>query len=259
MATLAALAAVMIVTRWTVKGAASFLAGVYALGAVRHYYAPILVWITIATFPLASSLAPRRRLAAWAGLVVSSGLVLQMLTGTFLSWNMRNETVVRYVTSAPAASSTGLTSEGSFSRVGETSGRVAPPRDVWDVAGFFRSLEFVLFGRFVARAGVGRVLEAWLFAEWVANFFLLPLAIAGTAVALKRGHLSVLVVAGFISGVVLLLAWTHGDDWTTYRFRAIYWPLLLVLSAGGAVAVFNYWRRWAPSKEPVLSSGLVSH
>jgi hypothetical protein len=42
----------------------------------------------------------------------------------------------------------------------------------------------------------------------------------------------------FIAELVLVLAYTHGDDWTTFRFRMMYWPLYLMLAAAGAIQLY---------------------
>ena len=60
--------------------------------------------------------------------------------------------------------------------------------------------------------------------EWLANLAF-PLALAVGVLAVTRRQDALLAIpCVFVAGMMLLLAITHGDDWTTFRFRAVYWP-----------------------------------
>ena len=101
------------------------------------------------------------------------------------------------------------------------------------VAELVNALGYVAFGRFAARGDAGQVLALVLFPEWLLTFLMLPLAVVGVGRALSRGAYGACVCAGFVGALMLVLAWAHGDEWTTYRFRVIYLPILLVFTAGG--------------------------
>ena len=100
-----------------------------------------------------------------------------------------------------------------------------------------RSVFFVALGRFDPRGSAGRVMSLILMPEWLLGFVLWPLACAGVAAALARRETAVALPAAFVLALVGLFAWTHGDDWTTFRLRSVYWPELLVLAAGGVPVV----------------------
>jgi hypothetical protein len=38
-----------------------------------------------------------------------------------------------------------------------------------------------------------------------------------------------------------LFTWVHGEEWTTYRFRNLYWPVLLIFVAGGLSRTYDWW------------------
>jgi hypothetical protein len=66
--------------------------------------------------------------------------------------------------------------------------------------------------------------------------------VAGFISALAAGQRVVLVPAAYISVIIAVLSWLRGDDWNTYRFRGLYWSVLLVLAAGGLAAFYRYFR-----------------
>jgi hypothetical protein len=55
---------------------------------------------------------------------------------------------------------------------------------------------------------------------------------------LRRQVLPLLPIA-FVAALIVILAYTHGDDWTTLRFRVMYWPMYLMLAAAGAVQLYG--------------------
>lgn len=240
---LAIAAAVLLIKRWTMMRLAGLLGAIYSLGALRHYYAPMVGWLAIVGYAVCATSAWPRRLSQLAVLVVSLGLVLEAVTGTFLGANTPSETVTRYVWAsapsslqAPSLSSPQAHSpdRGATSLLGDTSGygeRVSG----FDLSRFTRSVLFVLVGGFDARDGTGRVFELINWPEWLANFVLLPLAFWAFVNSVLRRQLLPILPAAFVAGLVLVLAYTHGDDWSTFRFRVVYWPVYLMLAAAGAV------------------------
>lgn len=236
-------AAVALVQRWTLQRWLLLLGAVFLLGELRHYYAAMIGWLSIVAFTLFSSLPVRRRNLPAVALLLSIGFVLQAVSGTFLATSMSEETVVRYVPLEPEA---GLPSSGSssgsssgYSPLGATSGRGETTSRT--LSGLLRSLWFVLVGRFESRTGAGRVFAAITWPEWLLNFALLPIVTWVSLSALRRRDIPVALVAAFVAGMVLLLAWTHGDDWSTFRFRAVYWPAYLTLAAPGMVHLYTVW------------------
>jgi 4-amino-4-deoxy-L-arabinose transferase-like glycosyltransferase len=227
-------AAVALVQRWTVPRWLLLLGAVFLLGELRHYYAAMIGWLSIAAFTVFSSLPVRRRNPRAVALLVSLGFVLQAVTGTFLATSMTEETVVRYVPLEPEA---GLPS--GYSPSGAISGRGETAALSW--SGLLRSLWFVLVGGFEARTGTGRVFAAITWPEWLLNFALLPLVAWVSFSALRRRDIPVALVSVFVAGMILLLAWTYGDDWSTFRFRAVYWPAYLTLAAAGVVHLYTVW------------------
>jgi hypothetical protein len=101
---------------------------------------------------------------------------------------------------------------------------------------------FVLFGRVHARPDGGQFASVFLLPEALWSILLLPLAAAGVLVAIRRGQFAVLIPAAYTGAIMAVLSWLHGDDWATYRFRNLYWPMLLVLVAGGLTWVYEWWR-----------------
>lgn len=105
-----------------------------------------------------------------------------------------------------------------------------------------RALE-VLLGQFRPQGESGRVVSAVLFPDWLMTLTLTPLAIAATLMTLRRRRYDVLIPAGFVAAMMGILVLMPLDSWAIYRFRAVYWPVLLTLSAGGAMWVFDRLRR----------------
>jgi 4-amino-4-deoxy-L-arabinose transferase-like glycosyltransferase len=247
--TVAVLCAVLLVRRWSIGRWVLLLTSLVVLGELRHYYAVIVGWLTLAAFVFLNNLAWRRRAGALVALLLSMGWVLQLVTGTFLGLSLDDETVVRYVIAEPAwpgaraqvPASAPASPATTYSAIGQTTGAAAPVSN--DGRHLAASLLFVLFGRFEGRHGAGETLARVMWPEWLASFALAPLALLGLWRALRERHFEVLLPAAFIAIVVALLAWTHGDDWTTFRFRALYWPLYLVIAAHGVTAVAAYRRR----------------
>lgn len=228
---------VLVVRRWTLMRWMLLAGAIYLVGALRHYYAPLLAWLVLAGFAAFSSAPWRQRVMQLAALTVSLGFVVQLNTGTFLGLNTFQETVVRYV---PNQTAVGGSQGGDedYSTIGQTAGHGQEVTD-FEGARFSRSLAFVLFGGFDSRQGAGRVLELVFWPEWLANFLLFPLALWALADTVRRRQLMPLLPIAFVAGLVLLLAYTHGDDWSTLRFRAVYWPFYLMIAAAGAVQLYQ--------------------
>ena len=164
----------------------------------------------------------RTKMIGLFSLTVSISLALLLLTGSLMGTSVTTETLGRYIVTEGYADA-----EVEYLEV--------PP----DPIHLLSNLPSVLFGRFESRAGVGQLMSLLLFPEWLATFFIVPLACWGLVDALQGRRYEALLPAAFIGTMILVLAWIHGDIWTTYRFRASYWPLLLVLAAGGASAAFS--------------------
>jgi hypothetical protein len=101
----------------------------------------------------------------------------------------------------------------------------------------------VLAGRFESRVGAGRGVAALTWPEWLVNFALLPIVVWISVDAVRRMDVPVMIVAAFLACMVLVLTWTHGDDWSTFRFRAVYWPAYLTVAAPGIARLCE---RYAP-------------
>jgi hypothetical protein len=102
-------------------------------------------------------------------------------------------------------------------------------------------LRFVLFGRVRARSDGGQFSSVFLLPEALWSVLLIPLAAVGILAGLRRGQLAVLIPAAYIGAIMALFTWLHGEEWTTYRFRNLYWPVLLILVAGGITWVYEWW------------------
>jgi hypothetical protein len=111
-----------------------------------------------------------------------------------------------------------------------------------NVATVLHNLSFVLFGRVRARPDGGQFAAWFLLPEALWSFLLIPLAVAGVVVAIRRGDLAVLIPAGYVGAIMALFTWLHGEEWTTYRLRNLYWPVLLILVAGGISWTYEWWR-----------------
>lgn len=233
---LALVAIVALVRRRTWVSWLGLMVALLLLGELRHYYAALLGWLSIVAFTVFGRPPWRRWASDGAVLVASVGFVLLAVTGTFLGTSMFQETVVRYVPDESTVSETARHSD--YSTLGETSGHgerlnMRNPRDV------LRSLRFVVFGRFSSRGEAGRTMALATAPEWFINFALVPLALWAGILALRQPNRLLLVSCTFVGGMILLLAITHGDDWSTFRFRAIYWPVYLMIGAAGAVQVYQ--------------------
>ena len=229
-------AALTLTQRWSWRRLALFAASLVLLGELRHYYASMIGWIVIAVAGAAAwpEEAWRSRAIRLAALTAAVGFALQLVTGTFLASGMRHETIMRYVrVSDPGAPPANATSLGY--RVGETAGK--PERVPEQTSGtLVRNGWFVLFGRFEPVAGAGPVMALAMAFEWLLSFLLVPLVVFSVWYGLRNGHQLILIPAGFVTAMVLLLTYTHGDPWSTIRFRAVYWPVFLILASGGVAA-----------------------
>jgi hypothetical protein len=165
-------------------------------------------------------------------LTVSVGALQLLITGTFLGVNTFHETVTRYV-SEPTTAATSV--------LGETSGRSEVVRA--GPAQVVRNLPQATLGRFRSRGDAGRLLAAVTFPEWVAGLVLLPVAVWSGYRALFGTYRMLLVPWAFLVGFGLILAYTYGDDWTTFRFRLIAWPAYLCVAAVSSVHAYESLRR----------------
>jgi len=193
-----------------------FMGCLVCLGFIRSYYAAVLGWLCLMGFLLLPQVPLRYKVLLVVPLTIAIGLALQTVTGTLLALNVPSETMARYVVT-----------DGSDSEVEYLE---FPP----DPVEVILNLPVVMFGRFESRAGVGQVMTLLLLPEWMATFAIVPLAGCGLRDAMRRRQYDVLLPAAFVCIMLLVLAWMHGDAWTTYRHRASFWPLLLVLAGGGA-------------------------
>ena len=246
--TVAVLMGVRLLQRWSRPRCAGFALSIYALAVMRHYYAGILAWLLLGwVIVLAGHW--RQRALRGAAVLLLVGCALQLATGSFMLLSLRGETIMRYVAftdrqpeaappAAEAKRSRSIEEEiplprtDGLSLMGDTmgAGEVAGRRSIGELT---KSSLFVMFGRFTARGSAGRVMEWILMPEWLLAFALWPLAGIAVYVSVKQGQTPILLPAAFIAALVALLGWTHGDDWTTIRFRSVCWPELLVLAAGG--------------------------
>ena len=247
---LGVLTAIRLVHRWGFVRLGLFVVSLWALGGVRVYYGAILGWLMVAGYPILARTTIRRRLLTSAAVFVAVGLVLKVLTTSFMGTGLRNDTPRRYVTatkqqSAPSVSSPTDDPAAPFGTTGTrppprptTVGMAQPaplPENPWELAA---RLAFVLFGRWEPRNGEGRIMSMLLRPEWLLTFLLVPLGGWSVWQALRRGFYEALLPAGFIAANILLLTWIHGDAWTTYRLKAVYWPLFLTMAAAGASFLF---------------------
>ena len=263
------LCCVRLISRWSVGLLAGLTGALIILGQLRHYYGAVLGWLCVIGFLIFSTGRTRTRFVHSVAVVLAVGVALWTFTGTFMATRMRHEQVRRYVTvgsassvhpddaarestsaveaprdatapsdvappSRSSASSYGVTARRNtdYSLQGEHVGKAVDVQAT-RVTELGQALGYVAFGRFEARGDAGRVLALLLYPEWLLTFVMLPLAVVGIARALSRGAYGAYVGAGFVGALMLVLAWAHGDEWTTYRFRVIYLPILLVFTAGG--------------------------
>jgi hypothetical protein len=234
--TMALVATVTVIEEWSWLRLALFAASLVLLGELRHYYAAMIGWIAICVAAVAAWPGDRwlDRATRLAALTVVVGFALQLVTGTFLASGMRYETIMRYVR-VPDSGALPTSATGLGYRIGETGGQperaAAQTPHAWG-----RSAWFVLFGRFEPVAGAGRVMAVALSFEWLLSFLLVPLVVFSVWDGLRNGHLLIVIPAGFVAAMLLLLTYTHGEPWTTIRFRAVYWPVFLILASGGVAA-----------------------
>jgi hypothetical protein len=118
-----------------------------------------------------------------------------------------------------------------------------------------KNLRFVLVGRFVANGQAGRLSEWITTPEWLLNLILLPLAVWASVKAVRHRDEVVLITGTFVVAMIALLVVTHGDDWTTYRFRTIYWPAYLVIAG---VGIEELYARVSPIRYRRLTERLTS-
>jgi hypothetical protein len=210
-----------------------FAASLVVLGAMRHYYAAILGWITLAAVVVWPGVDLRNRITRVAVLTIMIGVALQIVTGSFLGTGMRYETIMRYVrTGEPTSAET--TAAGY--RIGETGGRPELATDR-TMGGWIRAGTFVLFGRFESEGGAGRVMALALMPEWLLSFVLVPLVLIAVFDGVTHDRPLILIPAAFVGALVCLLTYIHSEPWSTIRFRSVYWPTFLILAAGGLTAL----------------------
>jgi hypothetical protein len=257
-AVLVLVATVLVVQRWSWRRAAWLVLSVFVLAALRHYWGALLGWIAIIGYLAFSTLPWARRLGHTAALAFMIGIALETITGTFLAVSMRHETVTRYVAITPSPARDPRGESGSAPEADMRIGTTGAPAEIADSGPTLgearvatiptdwrelaRNLRFVLFGRVYARADGGQYASKLLFPEALWSFLLMPLAVGGLIAALSAGQRIVLVPAAYIAVMIAILTWLRGDDWNTYRFRGLYWSVLLVLAAGGFSLVSHYFR-----------------
>jgi hypothetical protein len=264
-AVLTVIALIKIMDRWSWLRLAAVFATLLALGELRHYWAAILGWLSLPAYVALAQSPWRKRMAEFGVLFIVVGIALWIVTGSFFAYASRRESATRYVSVSPgaaneqAAKRDGLPQRGGADRdarehgsgdeeqelngpppfSGETLGRAEAatrPAGVREVLG---NLWFVLFGRVHARPDAGQYASKLLLPESLWSFVLLPLAVGGFLLALASGRRAALVPAAYIAAIIAILTWLRGDDWNTYRFRGLYWSMLLVFAAAGVVWVID--------------------
>jgi hypothetical protein len=234
--TMTLVAGVGVLERWSVTRVALFGGALVAVGELRHYYAAIIGWLALGLAGAWPGLHWRERIIRSATMLVVVGAALHVVTGSFLATGMRYETAMRYV--RLQTSDRAVAAPGQGFRLGETSGS-AVAAGARTPGEWVRAGAFVLLGRFEPDGGTGRVLAAALAPEWILSFALLPLAFVTLWTAVRDRRWLIALPAGFIGAMFLLLTYIHADPWTTVRFRSVYWPVFLVLAAGGAVTLLR--------------------
>jgi len=236
------LSGVSIIKTWGWVRFGSFLGCLMLLGSLRIYYAALLGWLSLGMYSFLSSASLRYKVLLLVPVTLSIGLALQTVTGSFLAMDTTTETLARHIMQ---------TDDGSDSEVEY----LTFPPDLGDLGELIVRLPAVLFGRFDSRAGVGLLMSIFLFPEWLATFAILPLAYWGLINAIRQRRYESLLPAAYVCVMVLVLAWTHGDPWTTYRHRATYWPFVLVLAGGGISLAL----RARTSRSPSLIDTATAH
>ena len=281
-ATLVLVAGVLTIQRPTVRRVLGLMAAAWMLTELRHYWGTLAAYLVIAGSLVFGARWPRR-IANTAIVAAAMGLALWVVTETFLGLGIRHETVRKYVaiaptergqqspstaaTATPPAAQTDFRGTSPSPRVtaagdaraalpysGPTLGVPAPAQrpTLKELAG---NLMFVLFGRVRARSDGGQFASVFLLPEALWSVLLIPLAIAGLVVAVRRGQLAVLIPAAYVAAIMALFTWVHGEEWTTYRFRNLYWPELLVLVAGGVSWAYE----WRAARRPQASVSHTGH
>jgi len=196
------------------------------LGSVRHYYAVLLGWMSVPGYLVLGQSSKLRRMFVAALLTIFVGFALYVVAGDLMALSVTGESLGRAV---DVAGDSGGSVEGirKIEKGVQYVGFIPNPLVV------IRNLPFVMFGRFGSIQGGGRVISLLLLPEWLATFVIIPLALWAVYSAFRKGSYEVLFPAVFIGCMMIGLAWFHGDPWTTIRFRLTYWPLVLVLAAGG--------------------------
>lgn len=240
-AVLAIVAIVKVLDRWSWRTLLALFATLVALGALRHYWAVLLGWLALPAFLALSRAGWRRRALQGTAVFLVAGTALWVVTGSFFAAASRQETAVRYVTVTPQTvgrTTPEVTAAGGAERPpfsGDTLGRAEAATRPSSVGEILTNLRFVLFGRVTARPDGGQYASKLLLPESLWSYALLPLAVAGLFVALAAGRTAALVPAAYIGAVIAILTWLRGDDWNTYRFRGLYWSVLIVFAAAGIV------------------------
>jgi hypothetical protein len=232
--TLSLVGAVAVTSRGGIARATLFAASLVLLGALRHYFAAMIGWIALGAVAVWPGIDLRRRAIRVATLTLAVGIALNIVTGTFLGSGMRFETITRYVRTGEPSDPDRSTARGAA--IGETAGRAERATDR-TLGGWMRAGAFVVFGRFESDGGAGRIMALALAPEWLLSFLMVPLVVAAVWDGAWQRRPLVLIPAVFVAAMVLLLTYIHSEPWTTIRFRSVYWPVFLVLAAGGVTVV----------------------
>jgi len=255
------IAIVLATQRLTWRRAVALMASIVVLGELRHYWATLLGYLAIAGCFLTEA-SWWRRLSNTVLVTLVVGVALWSVTETFLGLGIRFETPTKYVTlvprilrpAAPAQAGESLRPDtsGGEDAVGSSGAKPAAPPSSGPTLGeaqaatkpksvseAMRNIGFVLFGRVRARADGGQYASLFLLPEALWSLLLFPLAIVGVVFAVRGGQRIALVPAAYVCAIVAVLSWLRGDDWNTYRFRGLYWGVLLVFAAGGLSWLFE--------------------
>jgi hypothetical protein len=246
-ALLVLIAALLTIERPTWRRGLALIASVWFLAELRHYWGALLGNVAIAGSFLAAPGRWPHRVARAAIVATTVWLALWAVTGTLLGVDFRRETGRKYVTlpnAAPAVTSPRVLAPPPSQPSEPPAGKPHIPDSgptlgearaaTWPTLPELRNnVSFILFGRVRAHADGGQYAARFLLPEALWSVLLLPLAVAGVVRALRQGQTAVLIPAAHVVGVMALFAWLHGDEWTTYRFRNVYWPVLLIFAAGG--------------------------
>jgi len=249
------------------------------LGELRHYWGALLGWISIAGYILFAAPPLRARAMYATAVVLVVGTALWISTDTFLAYSMRGETAMRYVSSPPAAPSdspqapaspggaAGSGEAGSRAKTGSTAQAGASEADEampWSGPALgvpvparpatlreaLGNLRFVLFGRVRPRPDGGQFASKFLLPEALWSYLLFPIALAGFIEALRRGRRAAWVPAAYAGALIGVLTYLRGDDWNTYRFRGLYWTVVLVFAAGALAFIYEHLSRTRQAPPP---------